>query len=215
MPPTRAAAATTDGYRRRLIDLRDATALAVAALLDDVDLDAGPAGVTRSLVRWRERATTITVAAGERASALTVAYLSAYLVASGASPTSAIVPEATPDPSLLRTVRPALLYRLGQGTGRTVAMRTATATALRGARETVGRAAVTTLADGIRLEPQITGWQRVTSGRCCSRCAVLAGRVFRDNEGFDRHPACRCSHEPTVLGRAEAFRRQSPTVVAP
>jgi hypothetical protein len=26
----------------------------------------------------------------------------------------------------------------------------------------------------------------------CSRCAVLAGRWYRYNAGFDRHPACNC-----------------------
>lgn len=215
MPATRAAAAVTDGYRRRLIDLRDATAMAVAAMLEDVDLDLPPAGVTRELATWRSRSTALVTAAGTQASASTLAYLSAYLIASGASPLSVAVVPADPDPSGLTSVRGALLWRLGQGGGRALAMRTATATARRTARDVVGHAATETLAEGIRREPQITGWRRVTSGACCQRCADLAGRVYRDDASFDSHSACRCTQESVVLGRAETLRRQEPTVVAP
>lgn len=215
MPPTRQAAAVTDGYRRRLIDLRDATALAVAAMLDDLDLDLGPAGVTRELASWRTRATTLAAASGSQASSLTLAYLSAYLVAAGGSALSASIEPAEPDPSGLAVVRGALLWRLGQGTGRALAMRTAAATARRTARDVVGRAATQTLSEGIRREPQITGWRRVTSASSCQRCADLSGRVFRDNADFNAHSSCRCSQEPTVLGRPETLRRQEPTVVSP
>ena len=33
---------------------------------------------------------------------------------------------------------------------------------------------------------------------CCRDCAVQAGRFFRSNEGFQRHPHCRCYHLPTT-----------------
>jgi hypothetical protein len=33
---------------------------------------------------------------------------------------------------------------------------------------------------------------------CCQRCAVLAGQVFRSNQGFARHPRCDCVHVPTT-----------------
>lgn len=215
MPPNRQAAAVTDGYRRRLIDLRDASALAVAALLDNVDLDLPPAGVSRDLNAWRTRAVALVTAAGVQASASTINYLSAYLMAAGGSPLTATVTPADPDPEGLSVVRGALLWRLGQGAGRAVAMRTATATARRVARTSIGRAATQTLAEGIRREPQITGWRRVTSASCCKRCADLAGQTYRDNADFDAHDACRCSQEAVLLGRAETIRRQEPTVVSP
>lgn len=37
----------------------------------------------------------------------------------------------------------------------------------------------------------------------CSRCVVLAGRVYRDLDGFPRHPKCDCEHWP-VGTEAEA-----------
>jgi hypothetical protein len=33
----------------------------------------------------------------------------------------------------------------------------------------------------------------------CSRCAVLAGRVYRYSTGFLRHPHCDCTMIPTTL----------------
>jgi hypothetical protein len=37
------------------------------------------------------------------------------------------------------------------------------------------------------------GYIRVVSGACCSRCAILAGRWYRYNAGFPRHPHCSCT----------------------
>lgn len=36
----------------------------------------------------------------------------------------------------------------------------------------------------------------------CSRCAVLAGRVYRWSESFMRHPNCDCVMLPTTVGQA-------------
>lgn len=33
----------------------------------------------------------------------------------------------------------------------------------------------------------------------CSRCAVLAGRVYRYSEGFQRHPGCDCTMTPVTV----------------
>jgi hypothetical protein len=41
------------------------------------------------------------------------------------------------------------------------------------------------------------GWVRMVSPPCCPRCAILAGKYFKWNTGFQRHPLCKCSHIPT------------------
>lgn len=46
--------------------------------------------------------------------------------------------------------------------------------------------------------PRVTGYARMLSLPSCSRCAVLAGRVYRKNTGFQRHPRCDCRHVITV-----------------
>lgn len=44
--------------------------------------------------------------------------------------------------------------------------------------------------------PTITGYVRMLNPPSCSRCAILAGKWFRWNQGFQRHPRCDCQHIP-------------------
>ena len=68
---------------------------------------------------------------------------------------------------------------------------------------------VSTLADtgraaagmDIALRPQV-GYVRLVHASACSRCAILAGKFYRWNQGFNRHPNCRCVHEPTTKARS-------------
>lgn len=50
------------------------------------------------------------------------------------------------------------------------------------------------------------GYVRVLEPPSCSRCAVIAGRWFRSNQGFQRHPRCDCRHMPAnrEVGREAA-----------
>lgn len=48
---------------------------------------------------------------------------------------------------------------------------------------------------------------RYVNPPCCARCAVLAGRVYRWSDGFQRHPNCDCSMIPTTVASP---LRQSP-----
>lgn len=41
------------------------------------------------------------------------------------------------------------------------------------------------------------GYVRMLNPPSCSRCAVLAGRFYRWNDGFQRHPKCDCRHIPS------------------
>lgn len=51
-----------------------------------------------------------------------------------------------------------------------------------------------------------TGYVRMLNPPSCSRCVILAGRFYRWNQGFLRHPRCDCVHVPTmVTDQAEAF----------
>lgn len=65
------------------------------------------------------------------------------------------------------------------------------------------RAVVTQVADAgrdgagiaIAARPKV-GYTRLVGATCCQRCAVLAGKFFRWNQGFLRHPRCHCRHVP-------------------
>lgn len=55
-------------------------------------------------------------------------------------------------------------------------------------------------AAAMAAEPKVTGYVRQTDGNACARCIILAGRIYRKNTGFARHPRCGCSHAPIVQG---------------
>jgi hypothetical protein len=43
----------------------------------------------------------------------------------------------------------------------------------------------------------VDGYVRMLSLPSCSRCIILAGRFYRWNQGFKRHPRCDCRHVPS------------------
>lgn len=52
-------------------------------------------------------------------------------------------------------------------------------------------------ADGVAITSRPkTGYVRMLKGKSCSRCVILAGRFYRYNNGFRRHPRCDCIHVP-------------------
>ncbi|PFG17201.1 hypothetical protein ATK74_1764 [Propionicimonas paludicola] len=50
-----------------------------------------------------------------------------------------------------------------------------------------------------------TGWIRYVHTPCCQSCAVLAGKFFRWNQGFQRHRRCKCTHQPVGQGAAKGL----------
>jgi hypothetical protein len=48
----------------------------------------------------------------------------------------------------------------------------------------------------ITARPMLKGYRRMLVGQSCSRCVVLAGKWYRYNAGFQRHPRCDCIHVP-------------------
>ncbi|MCS3426753.1 hypothetical protein [Leucobacter aridicollis] len=48
------------------------------------------------------------------------------------------------------------------------------------------------------IRPNLTGYVRMVSPGACKDCVILAGKWFRWNEGFERHPWCNCRHIPAA-----------------
>jgi hypothetical protein len=65
-----------------------------------------------------------------------------------------------------------------------------------------GRAAT---AAEMTVRPKLGGWVRMLNPPSCSRCAVLAGKWYRWNTGFQRHRRCDCIHIPSSEDRAGDF----------
>lgn len=47
--------------------------------------------------------------------------------------------------------------------------------------------------------PVQVGYVRMLTPPSCGRCAVLAGKFYKWNKGFERHPNCDCRHIPTTV----------------
>lgn len=73
------------------------------------------------------------------------------------------------------------------------------------ARESLRLMAVTAVQDAGRgaesvaivARPKVGGYVRMLNLPSCSRCTILAGKFFRWNAGFARHPRCDCRHVPS------------------
>lgn len=46
--------------------------------------------------------------------------------------------------------------------------------------------------------PAVHGYVRMVAGSACARCIVLAGRWYKTNASFDRHPDCACTGIPAA-----------------
>lgn len=64
----------------------------------------------------------------------------------------------------------------------------------------------TSVAVATVARPAVTRYTRMLNPPSCSRCAILAGRVYRFDAGFQRHPLCDCRHIPTTEDLAGDLR---------
>lgn len=49
----------------------------------------------------------------------------------------------------------------------------------------------------VAVRPKTTTYVRMLIAPSCARCVLLAGRHYRNNTGFLRHPSCDCRHIPS------------------
>lgn len=60
----------------------------------------------------------------------------------------------------------------------------------------IGDTARAAVQSGMQARPAARGYVRMLRGKTCGRCVVLAGRVYRSSEAFNRHKRCDCVHVP-------------------
>jgi hypothetical protein len=53
-----------------------------------------------------------------------------------------------------------------------------------------------------------TGYVRMLNPPSCSRCSILAGRFYRWNAGFNRHPKCDCIHVASTRNAIEGGKSE-------
>lgn len=100
--------------------------------------------------------------------------------------------------------RPAVtsLAAIGQGASVPAALNAGRFVADMIARTQVADAGRAADATALAARHTMTGYVRVLSAPSCSRCVILAGRRYRYNAGFKRHPRCDCVHLPVPSASA-------------
>jgi hypothetical protein len=207
---------------RRVIDLtRTAAVAALASWWDAVDTDD-----PESFARLAPGAVAVLTAAQVRVAATAPRFLAASLTAQGVpSSVQPLDPSAFAGRALDGRPLTGHLWVGVQETQRRVGLGEKLDTARQSGFARIGRAVVTEIADAGReslaasmtLDRNVEGYYREVRLPACGRCLVLAGRRYRLDASFSRHPRCDCV--PLPLGRKlrsevpdarELFERMTP-----
>ncbi|QJU54344.1 hypothetical protein SCB71_14455 [Herbiconiux sp. KACC 21604] len=166
---------------------------------DSVGLDTGYARIEPRVLEL--------IVAGQAAAARTgVAYVSEVLYETDQVdlPVMTMRPEAFAGTAADGRDLGGLFYSSVTKTKEAVAAGASIDVALLQGRNELVKLALTTVADSNReavsgamgIRPAVEGWVRMLNPPSCGRCAILAGKFFRWNQGFQRHPRCDCRHIP-------------------
>lgn len=193
--------------RRRLIDQLVRAARQMWAGVD-------PDNIARSWATQLVDLVPVTAAAQLAAAVTADSYLDDVLDAQGVNPTARarVVPAALagvasdgrPLESLLYQPAITSLTAIGAGVG--------VRRALAGGYATLEAAVRTQVADAGRVADatamatrDVDEYVRMVVGGTCGRCVVLAGRRYKMQQAFDRHPNCDCVHVPAREDTAAAI----------
>jgi hypothetical protein len=187
-------------YRRRkaLVLAADRAALRLWEGLDPHSLRSTWAVASRALLA-------VITQAQQLAASAASPYVSGVLTEQGADPAPAVNAAAlagvASDGRDLATLLDQPLITTLTAIGRGVSL----STALMAGQTSVRMIAGTQVADAGRVADGVAitgsrhgGYVRMLSPPSCSRCAVLAGRWYAWNAGFDRHPRCDCVSIPAA-----------------
>lgn len=104
-----------------------------------------------------------------------------------------------------------LLYSPAASSKAAIAAGAAPSAALKYGRGALDRILSTVVADAGRqaagadvVQRQGVGYVRMLNPPSCARCVILAGRFYRWNAGFQRHPHCDCVHVASTAGSTQA-----------
>lgn len=107
-----------------------------------------------------------------------------------------------------------LLYRPAVEAKTLIAQGKGVAEAMESSGHLLSTLVMSTLSDVARSASSIAttvrpnaGYVRIVHGDACDRCLILAGKYYRWNEGFRRHPRCNCSHVVANLSASAAEAR--------
>jgi hypothetical protein len=157
-------------------------------------LDAG--NISGSWAALMPEAVAALVAAETVAAELADPYLSQVLDNSTASAAIDVGGMVEPSGGLLYLPAVQANNLIGQGLGVGAALTAAAQRLAMYTQTSVVDTARSAVAAGMAARPHAAGYYRALRPPSCARCAILAGKFFRWNAGFKRHPRCDCVHTP-------------------
>jgi hypothetical protein len=168
-----------------------------------------PADIAGSFSKIFAKLLDVITEAQQEAAAAGAAYVGAALAAQAVTPDpigaviAASLAGVASDGRRLDTLATLPVIRaktlIGQGMSVPEAMRIAEGQLLTIVSTQVADAGRVATGMGIALDRMSAGYQRVLTLPSCSRCIVLAGRVYTWSDGFQRHPRCDCIHVPITV----------------
>lgn len=166
-----------------------------------------PTNLTGSWLTFLGRLSVILRGAQVAAASTADTYVSEMLHAQGfnvpaagrvaATALSGVASDGRPLETLLLNPVIATKEMIGRGADVPRAMATGHATLEMTLRTQVSDAGRVAAGVAIAARPR-TGWTRMLVGSSCYRCVILAGRVYRYSDGFQRHPQDDCIHIPAA-----------------
>lgn len=216
MPRSAQSLRITDAYRKHLKAL--GAAAADRALAGWTDLD--PSDLDGTFPQWRKRAELLLAGAQRAGVLLADAYLAAYLTselgdsqpAPGIDPDSIVGTTRNGGPLDALLTLPLIAVKQAISSGRPVdeALAYGKSEAHTFVRTEAIAASCDAMAEAVRSDERIVGWQRVTSGKACGACLGLADAGLRRTDaGLEIHNGCSCTAEPVVAGVEERVKRPS------
>lgn len=212
MPRNARSLRITDIYRQRLVELRDRGATMIERDWQLVDVD----NLDRSHPDFARAAAAGLAALQTTGVRLTAAYLTAFLRSELGQPVAGPPRSATRYAGTARTGRPltaalvptliTVKHEIANGKTPVEAGRAGAHQAVRLAMSETMAPARAALADTIRADARIVGWNRVTAGGC-GACLGAATRTYGPDEPLHVHDGCRCSAEPVIAGVPDSVTR--------
>ncbi len=168
-----------------------------------------PADIAGSFEKVFARLLAVVAQAQQQAATAGAAYVGAALAAQAVAPdpagalVAASLAGVASDGRRLDTLVSLPVIRaktlIGQGAPVSEAMRSAEGQLLMIVSTQVADAGRVAAGVRIAVDRMAAGYERVLTLPSCSRCIVLAGRVYTWSDGFQRHPLCDCIHVPITI----------------
>lgn len=162
-------------------------------------------GTEKTFLTWLSSVGLIIERDRKVATGLAEIYLKAFRKASNVTGTAVVIPAPlAPDAQVAASMAATTFPVIRKAASVEEGLRTAFVTSSGAASRLVVNGSRDTITGSLRVDREAVGWHRITSGRPCAFCALLASRgaVYKSEAtaDFKAHDHCHCIPEPVYQG---------------